>query len=60
MTTLSLDDSLKTAIRIATSFAKENRNEQLFKAHLLRALLHKEIGLHPFLKSLNKCKYNKL
>ncbi len=54
MTTLSFDDSLKTAIRIATSFAKENRNEQFSLAHLFRALLHKEVGLHPFLKSLNK------
>jgi ATP-dependent Clp protease ATP-binding subunit ClpB len=54
MTTLSLNDSLKTAIRIATSFAKEYKNEKLSLAHLLRGLLHKEVGLHPFLKSMNK------
>ena len=54
MTTLSFSDSLKTAIQIAISFAKENRNEKFSLPHLLRGLLHKDVGLHPFLNSLDK------
>jgi ATP-dependent Clp protease ATP-binding subunit ClpB len=54
MTTLSLSDSMKTAIGIAQSFAKENYNEKFSLPHLLRAMLHKEVGLIDFLKSLDK------
>jgi ATP-dependent Clp protease ATP-binding subunit ClpB len=54
MTTLSFNDSLKTAIQVAISFAREYKNEQFSRPHLLRGLLHKEAGLHPFLQSLGK------
>ncbi|HRH49197.1 MAG TPA: ATP-dependent Clp protease ATP-binding subunit [Panacibacter sp.] len=54
MSTLSFNDSLKTAIQIAQSFAKENYNDQFSLAHLLRGLLHKEAGLQDFLKSIGK------
>ena len=54
MTTLSFSESLKTAIQIAISFAKEYKNEKFSLPHLLRGLLHKEVGLHPFLNSLDK------
>ena len=54
MNTLSLSESSKTAIQIAQSFAKEHYNEKFSLSHLLRGLLHKEVGLHPFLNSLNK------
>ena len=54
MTTLSFSESLKTGIRIAQSFAKEYKNEKFSLPHLLRGLLHKEVGLHPFLASLDK------
>ncbi len=54
MTTLSFSESLKTAIQIAISFAREYKNEQFGLPHLLRGLLHKEAGLHPFLESLGK------
>lgn len=54
MTTLSFSESLKTATRIAQSFAKEYNNEKFSLPHLLRGLLHKDVGLHPFLNSLEK------
>ncbi|RYZ22341.1 MAG: ATP-dependent Clp protease ATP-binding subunit [Chitinophagaceae bacterium] len=54
MLTLSLNDSLKTAIQIAQSFARENYSEKFSLPHLLRGLLHKEAGLVDFLKSLEK------
>ena len=54
MTTLSFSESLKTAIQVAISFAREYKNEQFSLPHLLRGLLHKESGLHPFLGSLGK------
>jgi ATP-dependent Clp protease ATP-binding subunit ClpA len=54
MTTLSFSESLKTAIQVAISFAREYKNEQFSLPHLLRGLLHKEAGLYPFLQSLDK------
>jgi ATP-dependent Clp protease ATP-binding subunit ClpA len=54
MSTLSLSDSVKTAIQIAQSFARENYCERFSLPHLLRGLLHKEVGLHEFLKVLDK------
>lgn len=54
MPTLSFNDSLKTAIQVAQSFAKEYYNDKFSLAHLLRGLLHKEVGLLDFLKSLDK------
>ena len=52
--TLSFSDSLKIAIQVSQSFAKENYSEKFSLSHLLRGLLHKEVGLHPFLNSLEK------
>src|SRR6476620_12143741 len=54
MVTLSFSESLKTAIQVAISFAREYKNDQFSLPHLLRGLLHKEAGLHPFLTSLGK------
>lgn len=54
MTTLSFSESLKSAIQVAISFAREYKNEHFSLPHLLRGLLHKESGLHPFLQSLDK------
>lgn len=51
---MNFTDNLKTAISIAQSLAKEHKNPQFSPAHLLRALLHKDIGLTEFLLSLNK------
>ena len=54
MATLSFSDSLKTALQISQSFAKEYYNEKYSISHLLRGLLHKDVGLHSFLNSLGK------
>jgi ATP-dependent Clp protease ATP-binding subunit ClpA len=54
---LNYTDELKQAIGIAQSLAKEFSNEKFSPAHLLKALLHKEIGLRPFLESLGKDTY---
>jgi len=54
MSILLYNETLKSAFHIAKAFAKENYNEQFGAAHLLRSLLHKEIGLLNFLESINK------
>ena len=45
---------MKAAIEISQSLAKEYHNEHFYPAHLLRALLHKEVGLKNFLDSIGK------
>lgn len=50
----SLTDDAKHAINIAQSLAKEFSNENFSPGHLLRAILHKDIGLIPFLESMGK------
>lgn len=51
---LTISENLKSAIRIAQAFAKENKNEKIGVSHMLRALMHREAGLHDFLKSIGK------
>ena len=51
---LNLDESVQSAIRIAKSIAREYGNKCYTPAHLLKALLHKEIGLGSFVVSLGK------
>jgi ATP-dependent Clp protease ATP-binding subunit ClpB len=48
------NDQLKAALHIATSFAKEFKNENVAPGHLLRALLYRDVELLPTLKSLGK------
>lgn len=50
----NLNDSLKSAIEIAQSLAKEYHNENFYSAHLLRALMHKDVGFRSFLESIGK------
>lgn len=50
----SFSDDLKNAISIAQSIAKEFSNKYISPGHLLKALLHKDIGLAPFLEGLGK------
>ena len=50
-------DELKQAIGIAQSLAKEFSNEKFSPAHLLKAILHKDIGIRQFLESLLKDVY---
>jgi ATP-dependent Clp protease ATP-binding subunit ClpB len=54
MPTLALNESMKTAVEVAQSLAKEYYNDHFYPAHLLRALLHKEVGLKNFLESIGK------
>ena len=54
MQTLTLNESVKTAIEISQSLAKEYHNEFFYPGHLLRALLHKEVGLKSFIESIGK------
>lgn len=51
---LNLNESVKNSIRIAQSVAREYGNEKYTPAHLLKGLLHKEIGLCSFIEFLGK------
>ncbi len=54
MSTFQLNESVKTAIEISQSLAKEYHNDFFYPAHLLRSLLHKEVGLKSFLDAIGK------
>jgi len=47
-------DKMKQAIKISQSIAKEFMNSEFSPAHLLKALLHKDVGLIPILEDLGK------
>jgi len=51
---MNYTDNLKHAINIAQSLAKEFSNAEFSPAHLLKALLHKEIGLTELLMALDQ------
>lgn len=51
---INLNETVKTAIRIAQSIAREYCNANYGAAHLLKALLHKEINLRDFMQSMDK------
>ena len=51
---LTLNESVKTAIGISQSLAKEYYNAHFSSPHLLMGLLHKEVGLRKFLDSIGK------
>lgn len=51
---LNLDESLHTAIRISKAIAREYGNAVYTPSHLLRSLLHKDVGLSAFVESLDK------
>jgi ATP-dependent Clp protease ATP-binding subunit ClpA len=54
---INYSEDLKQAITIAQAIAKEFINEKVTPAHLLKALLHKEVGLRSFLESIGKDVY---
>ncbi|RFZ92273.1 ATP-dependent Clp protease ATP-binding subunit [Mucilaginibacter conchicola] len=54
MSVLNLSDSVKTAVRVAQSLAKEYHHKEFGPAHLLKGLLHQEVGLKNFLNSIGK------
>lgn len=51
---LNLDESVQSAIKIAKSIAREYGNKLYTSAHLLKALLHKEVGISSFVVALGK------
>ena len=51
---LNLDESLHTAIRISKAIAREYGNAVYTPSHLLRSLLHKDVGISAFVESLGK------
>ena len=51
---LPLSSSVQTALHIAASLAREYHNEQFAAAHLLRAILHDEVGGAKLLAAYNK------
>ncbi len=51
---LTLNESVKTAIEISQSLAKEYYNASFSSPHLLMGLLHKDVGLRKFLDSIGK------
>jgi len=51
---LNINENTRVAIRISKSYANEYRNEKLGVSHLLKALMHKDSGLHGFMKSIHK------
>lgn len=54
MNTSNISESVQQAIRIAQSLAKEYHNPEFTAAHLLKGLMHKEVGMGAFLASINK------
>jgi ATP-dependent Clp protease ATP-binding subunit ClpA len=54
---INYSEDLKQAITIAQAIAKEFINEYVTPSHLLKALLHKEVGLRSFLESIGKDVY---
>ena len=53
----NLSDELQNAIYIAREYAKESMNEAIMPAHLLKALLHKDVGLVAFIEQIDKDYY---
>jgi len=51
---INLNESVRTAIRIAQSIAREYYNAHYGAPHLLKAFMHKEVGLKPFIQSMDK------
>lgn len=54
MNIIITNETIKQLFHIAQSIAKENYNEHYGVAHLLQALMHREIDLRGFLESIDK------
>lgn len=51
---ININETVQNAIRLSKGIAREYGNGYYAPAHLLYAVLHKEIGLHSFIESLGK------
>lgn len=54
MNITNISESVKLAIRVAQSLAKEYHNAEFTAAHLLKGLMHKDSGMRGFLVSMGK------
>ncbi|WP_158825825.1 ATP-dependent Clp protease ATP-binding subunit [Mucilaginibacter lacusdianchii] len=54
MNIINLSESVKTAVRVAQSLAKEYHHKEFGPAHLLKGLMHQEVGLRNFLTAIDK------
>ncbi|WP_312336551.1 ATP-dependent Clp protease ATP-binding subunit [Sphingobacterium sp.] len=54
MTVSNFSESVKLAIHIAQALAEEYHQSQFGPAHLLKALMHKDVGLRQFVQSIQK------
>lgn len=57
MNTLSFTDALQEVLNIAKNYAREYHSDYIDPAHLLKALMHKEIGLRDLVTSLKQDPY---
>jgi ATP-dependent Clp protease ATP-binding subunit ClpB len=53
----SLDQNVKKVFHIAVQLAKENVNPTYGPPHIIKALLHKDVGIVPILQKINKDHY---
>lgn len=54
MDVINLSESVKTAVRVAQSLAKEYHHREFGPAHLLKGLMHQEVGTRNLLQSIGK------
>ena len=54
MSLTNISESVKLAVRVAQALAKEYHNPEFTAAHLLKGMMHKEVGLRSFLSSIGK------
>lgn len=54
MSITNISESVKLAIKIAGSLAKEYHNTEFTAAHLLKGLMHKDVGMRSFLSAIGK------
>ncbi|AEH02086.1 ATP-dependent Clp protease ATP-binding subunit [Lacinutrix sp. 5H-3-7-4] len=57
MADYALSSKLKEALHIAQAIAKEYSNKQYSSAHVLKALMHKSIGMIKYLESIDQDGY---
>lgn len=57
MTDQAISEKLKNAIHIAQSIAKEYQNQEYSCAHLLKALLHRDVGMLKYLEKIGQDGY---
>ncbi|MCW5518554.1 ATP-dependent Clp protease ATP-binding subunit [Aureitalea sp. L0-47] len=57
MADYTLSDSLKQAVHIAQAIAKEYAHSEYSAAHMLKALLHKDVGMLKFINNIGQDGY---